>query len=70
MKITFDNDPGAPPPRPGDVLRTVRGRVWLILAVRRVRSRVSPSRWTLTVERDEDEFRGDRLVRVYRQVSC
>ncbi len=35
--------------RSGDVLRSARGRCWLVVASRRVRSRVAPSRWALEV---------------------
>lgn len=49
-RITYDHDMelGAGPTA-GDVLQTVRGRTWLVLESRQVKSKVSLSRWALRV---------------------
>lgn len=60
-KITYDFEDGDDGPRPGDVLKTVRGRAWLVVHSRRVRSRVHPSRWSLSVQSVE-EAPGDARV--------
>lgn len=54
-RITYDWDGRGRGPRQGDVLRTKTGREWLVVASRRVASRVHPSRWALEVVAVEPE---------------
>lgn len=58
-RITYDAAPGLKP-RAGDVLCTRTGRLWLILSSRRVRSRVSESRWALRAVRVDDDVASGR----------
>lgn len=63
-RITYDADPGVAP-RDGDVLRTVRGHLWLIVHARGVRSRVALNRWALDVVKIEEPLppaRGRRVL--------
>lgn len=60
-RITYDLlDPGAV--LPGDVLRSARGRCWLVVSTRRVRSKVAPSRWALEVVNVDAPALGARVL--------
>lgn len=62
-RITYDHDPTAgAPPTVGDVLQTRRGRTWLVLASRQVKSMVSNSRWALRVQKLAEAPRGARVL--------
>lgn len=58
-RCTYDADPRREP-RVGDVLRTKRGNLHLVMSCRQVRSRVSSSRWDLRLEGVADA--GERRV--------
>lgn len=61
-RITYDWSGEGAGPDSGDVLRTKRGRLRLVVRSRRVRSRVHPSRWALQVV---DVAEAPAGVRVY-----
>lgn len=60
-RCTYDAAPGIAP-RVGDALVTTRGVRYRIATARRVRSRVSPSRWALTMVRGEGPLPGGRWL--------
>lgn len=62
-RITYDlHDPAPAEVSAGDVLRSARGRCWLVVSSRRVRSKVAPSRWALEVLNVEAPAPGARVL--------
>jgi hypothetical protein len=61
-RITYDLlDGGFMCVEAGDVLRSARGRCWLVVSSRRVRSKIAPSRWALEVVNVEEPAPGPDL---------